>query len=52
MDIVQILNSLDDIDDNSLYLRFFICNNLTLIEKNKALLDRLCLTYNIVIPIK
>jgi SpoVK/Ycf46/Vps4 family AAA+-type ATPase len=50
MDIAQILNSLDGIDDNSSYLRFFTCNDPTLIEENKALLDRFYATYYIGIP--
>jgi len=52
MDIAQILNSLDGVDDNSSYLRFFTCNDPTLIEENKALLDRFYATYYIGIPTK
>lgn len=40
-DIAQILNALDGIDDNEgSFLRFFTCNDPTLIIENKALLDR------------
>jgi SpoVK/Ycf46/Vps4 family AAA+-type ATPase len=51
-DIAEILNSLDGVNDNSSYLRFFTCNDTTLIEENKALLDRFIATYYIGKPTK
>jgi len=45
MDIAQILNAMDGIDDNDSYIRFFTCNDPTLIEENKALLGRFYATY-------